>query len=152
MESCHGVLMIYLLDTDIVIFLIRSLKRGPSAKTQRFVARIRARSSTPGDFVGISALTMAELEYGVERSASPQKERGALEKILAPFDEYAFDPDQCARFYGKVRRELEQKGQVIGAMDLLIAAHALALQATLVSNNTRHFRRIKDLAVENWTT
>ena len=152
MGSSRKTLVIYLLDTDTVIFLIRSLKRGPEAKAQRFAARIRARTSAPRDFVGISALTKAELEYGIERSASPQKERGALEKILAPFDEYAFDPDQCARFYGKIRRELEEKGQVIGAMDLLIAAHALALRATLVSNNTRHFRRIEGLPVENWTT
>ena len=73
-----------------------------------------------------------ELEYGAARSATPEKARAALEKVLAPFDEYAFDADQCARFYAATRRSLEQQGQVIGAMDLLIAAHALALLATLV--------------------
>tara|TARA_Y100000588_G_C14074340_1_gene847264 strand:+ start:674 stop:1108 length:435 start_codon:yes stop_codon:yes gene_type:complete len=143
--------VIYLLDTDIVIFLIRSLKRGTAAKAQRLLKKMQSQSAISGASLGISALTKAELEYGTARSESPEKERAALEKILTPFDEYAFDADECARFYGTIRRSLEQKGQVIGAMDLLIAAHALALGATLVSNNTRHFRRIRGLAVENWT-
>mgnify|MGYP001038398509 CR=1 FL=1 len=143
--------MIYLLDTDIVIFAIRSLKRRSSAKAQRLVQRLETESKSPGVSVGISALTKAELEYGATGAQDPARERSALEKILAPFDEYSFDAERCARCYGQVRRELEQRGQVIGSMDLLIAAHALALQATLISNNTRHFSRITDLAVENWT-
>lgn len=146
--------MVYLLDTDIVIFLIRSLRRGENAaalrKGRHLIEKIKS-SSAQGGLVGISAITKAELEYGAERSVDPVRERAALEKILSPFDEFGFDADLCARHYGSVRRDLEKKGATIGAMDLLIAAHALALKATLVSNNTRHFRRVKGLPVENWT-
>lgn len=146
--------MVYLLDTDIIVFLIRSLRREESAvalrKGRHLIEKIKS-SSAQGELVGISAITKAELEYGAERSADPVRERAALEKILSPFDEFGFDADLCARYYGAVRRDLEQKGVTIGAMDLLIAAHALALKATLVSNNTRHFRRVKGLPVENWT-
>ena len=146
--------MVYLLDTDSVIFMIRSLKHTEGSanyrKGQRLVRRIRAVSET-GSSVGISAITKAELEYGVARSEDPARERAALEKILAPFDEFAFDAGMCARWYGTIRAALEQEGKAIGGMDSLIAAQALALSATLVSNNTRHFKRVSGLMVENWT-
>lgn len=146
--------MIYLLDTDSIIFAIRSLKgRGTAESIEkgRGLAKRIKDASLRGDAVGISAITRAELEYGTTRSVDPAKERTALEKILIPFDEYPFDAGLCARYYGVVRRELEEEGQVIGAMDLLIAAHALALEATLISNNTRHFGRVKGLVVGNWS-
>ena len=146
--------MVYLLDTDSVIFMIRSLKgRGGAAakrKGQHLVDRIKE-AEAAGHSVGISAITKAELEYGAAHSADPGKERAALEKILMPFDEYDFEAESCARQYGTVRQALEKKGAVIGAMDLLIAAHALALDAALVTNNTRHFRRVKGLDVVNWS-
>jgi tRNA(fMet)-specific endonuclease VapC len=146
--------MVYLLDTDSIIFAIRSLKgRGTAesiGKGRRLAERIKD-ASLHGDAVGISAITRAELEYGATRSVDPARERAALEKVLIPFDEYPFDAGLCARYYGAIRRDLEQKGQAIGAMDLLIAAHALAIEAALVSNNTRHFGRVKGLVVENWS-
>jgi tRNA(fMet)-specific endonuclease VapC len=146
--------MVYLLDTDSVIFMIRSLKgrggTGVKRKAQRLVGRIKE-AEVVGHSAGISAVTKAELEYGAALSVDPGKERAALEKILLPFDEYDFDAGVCARQYGTVRQALEKKGAVIGAMDLLIAAHALALDAVLVTNNTRHFRRVKGLEVVNWS-
>lgn len=146
--------MIYLLDTDSVIFVIRSLKgRGGNriqARARKLVERART-AGNKGHQVGISAITKAELEYGIALSVDPDKERAALDKVLLPFDEYDFDASWCSRHYGAVRRSLESKGAAIGAMDLMIAAHALALKAVLVSNNTRHFRRVKDLQVENWS-
>ena len=145
--------MIYLLDTDSIIFLIRFLKSKRSSankKAQRLIKRIRTTAET-GSSVGISAITRAELEYGAAKSTDPEKERTAVEKILAPFDEFDFDSKMCASHYGRIRMTLEKKGESIGAMDLLIAAHALALNSTLVSNNTGHFERIEDLSVENWT-
>ena len=147
--------MIYLLDTDSVIFLIRSRKRGSSPafirKGRRLAERIKKEALAQRNSVGISAITRAELEYGAARSVDPSRERTALDKILAPFDEYDFDAGRCARHYGTIRGALEQGGEMIGAMDLLIAAHALALKATLVSNNTRHFGRVRGLDVENWS-
>ena len=146
--------MLYLLDTDSIIFMIRSLKSKEGSanyrKGQRLVQRIKAVSET-GSSVGISASTRAELEYGAARSEDPARERAAVEKILAPFDEFAFDAGMCARCYGTIRAALEQEGKSIGAMDSLIAAQALALNATLVSNNTRHFKRVSGLRIENWT-
>ena len=146
--------MVFLLDTDSVIFLIRSRKRGSPPAVARRGRRLADRikeASAQRDAVGISAITRAELEYGAARSVDTARERAALDKILVSFDEYSFDADLCARHYGVVRSALEQRGEAIGAMDLLIAAHALALRATLVSNNTRHFIRVKGLAVENWS-
>jgi tRNA(fMet)-specific endonuclease VapC len=145
--------MVYLLDTDTIIFLIRSLKQKESTskhkKAERLLLRIKGKLRG-GHSVGVSAITKAELEYGAAKGENPAKERLAVHKILAPFDEFAFDADLCAREYGRVRVALERLGSPIGAMDLLIAAHAVALGATLVSNNTRHFGRVEALPVENW--
>ena len=145
--------MLYLLDTDTVIFMVRSSKRRKTSvdykKSRRLIDRARAELEA-GERVGISAITRAELEYGAAKSIDPVKERAAVDKILAPFDEFDFDAGACALHYGAIRVELERAGELIGAMDLLIAAHARALKATLVSNNTRHFKRVKDAKVENW--
>ena len=95
-------------------------------------------------------VTVCELEYGAERAGEPDKERHALYKILAPFDLLGCDAVNMPRHYGLIRRELEQAGQPIGAMDLMIAAHASALGITLVTNNTKEFKRVKGLHVVNW--
>ena len=71
----------------------------------------------------------------------------AVRKILTPFEVFDYDGTTCPSHYGRIRHELEQAGQAIGAMDLLIAAHALALAATLVTNNLAHFQRISGLSV-----
>lgn len=128
-----------LLDTNICIELIRN--RSPKALKKLRQHEIGA--------VGISVITFAELAHGVEKSAKPDQNQIALSQFCAPLEIRAFD-DSAALVYGRVRAELERLGQVIGPMDLLIAAHAIALNATLVTNNEREFRRIKGLRVENW--
>ena len=77
-------------------------------------------------------------------------EIGAVRKVLAPFDIYDFDCVSCPHHYGRIRHDLETRGATIGGMDLLIAAHSLALAATLVSNNVAHFSRVKGLTAVNW--
>jgi tRNA(fMet)-specific endonuclease VapC len=71
-------------------------------------------------------------------------------KFLTPFEVFDYDGATCPSHYGRVRHGLERSGQLIGAMDLLIAAHALALTATLVTNNLAHFQRISGLSVTRW--
>lgn len=145
--------MVYLLDTDSVIFLIRSLKKKEGSthyrKARNLLERIKKEQQS-GSSVGVSAITKAELEYGAAKSGDPEKERSAVDKILSPFDKHAFDAGECSKYYGHIRADLERQGKPIGSMDLLIAAHALALGAHLISGNTRHFRKIKGLVVENW--
>jgi len=130
----------YLLDTNICIEIIRG-RSGAILNQLRQCGR--------GE-VGLSAIALAELEHGVEKSSRPDQNRIALEKFCAPLTVLAFD-DAAAAAYGRIRSDLERAGQTIGAMDMLIAAHALAENAVLVTNNEREFRRVEGLTVENWT-
>ena len=99
--------------------------------------------------VGISWVTLAELEFGVAKSQHPEKNRAALDEFVLPLEIAGFDRD-VARVYGQVRAALEKKGTPIGALDLLIGAHALAQGATLATNNTREFSRVKGLTIVDW--
>jgi tRNA(fMet)-specific endonuclease VapC len=128
-----------MLDTNICIYII---KRHPQSVLERF-------GSFPVGDIGISTMTLAELEYGAARSAQPRKNREALEQFVSPLDVAAFDRE-ATEAYGRVRAALERKGLPIGAMDMLIAAHALSLDANLVTNNEREFQRVPGLRVENW--
>jgi tRNA(fMet)-specific endonuclease VapC len=146
--------MIYLLDTDTLIFMIRGLKssnrhQASRERAQKLVDRCR-QTQADGDTLAVSAITVAELEFGARQSDRPDDELRAMHKVLSPFDRVDFDAIQAPARYGDVRHDLEAVGQPIGAMDLLIAAHALSLQATLVTNNTAHFARVGGLPVENW--
>jgi len=146
--------MIYLFDTDLLIFMIRGLKlsAGRAADRQRATALMdRCREAqAEGDSVGLSAVTVSELEFGARHSGKYDDEMAAVSKVLTPFDLHDYDALACPQRYGQIRHELETKGQTIGSMDLLIAAHALALDATLVTNNDGHFSRVKGLKVANW--
>jgi tRNA(fMet)-specific endonuclease VapC len=147
--------MINLLDTDMLIFVIRGLKaaRRPTGRqrAQELVERCR-RIQSAGDSVGLSAVTVSELEYGAQSSGEYDTQIAAVRKVLMPFDIYDYDSVSCPAHYGRIRHELETKGLTIGSMDLLIAAHALALDATLVSNNLAHFSRVAGLKTANWLT
>jgi|SRR5665213_180891 len=151
--------MICLLDTDTFIYMVRGLKMAaPGNERQRerlYVAgKIAAhcrRQQSLGHEIGLSSISVAELEYGARRSGNYEKEIAAVRKILLPFVCYEFDATACAESYGVVRHVLESAGKTIGAMDLLIAAHALALPATLVTNDTAHFSRVPELKCANWT-
>lgn len=129
----------YLLDTNICIYVIN---RKPAGVLRHF------EHLSIGD-IGISSITGAELAYGVEKSGAARN-RQALEKFLAPLEVVAFD-DAAMRQYGQLRARLEKQGTPIGPLDMLIAAHAMALGSVLVTNNTREFTRIPGLALENWT-
>ena len=131
--------MRYLLDTNICIYLI---KKKPPAVFKRL-------ESLPINQVGVSAITYAELEHGVSKSSFPEKNRMALIKFMAPMEILPFS-DKVAKTYGQIRTFLEKKGMVIGALDLLIGAQALAEKLILVTNNVREFNRIPGLKVENW--
>ena len=147
--------MIYLLDTDTLIYMVRSLKPARRAAQRERGLQLTQRCrevQAAGDAVGLSAVTVSELEYGARHSGNYDQEMAAVHKLLAPFVLYDYDAVSCPGHYGRVREELETKGTTIGAMDLLIAAHALALDATLVSNNLAHFSRVSGLKAVNWLT
>jgi tRNA(fMet)-specific endonuclease VapC len=131
--------MKYLLDTNICIALIR---QKPQSILQRLI------SQEPGD-VGISSITLAELFHGVEKSAQPEQNMSALEQFLLPLVLSDFDQNATLA-YGRIRADLERNGKLIGSMDMLIAAHALSLDAVIVTNNMQEFQRVKGLVVEDW--
>jgi tRNA(fMet)-specific endonuclease VapC len=150
--------MIFLLETNTLIYVVRRFKitspksarqREQLERAKRVTSSCRQRQEE-GGLVGLSAITVAELEYGARYSGNYEKEIAAVEKILTPFMIYDFDAIGCAQDYGEIRYELEQAGLAIGAMDLLIAAHAKALGATLITSDTTHFRRVKGLKHQNW--
>jgi tRNA(fMet)-specific endonuclease VapC len=94
-------------------------------------------------------VTLAELEYGVSASSRPAKNREALNQFVSPLEVALFDRDATAA-YGRLRAALEKKGQMIGSMDLLIAAHAVGLDVRLVTHNSREFGRVPGLKIEDW--
>jgi tRNA(fMet)-specific endonuclease VapC len=131
--------MQYLLDTNICIYLI---KKKPIEVLRQF-------SSHSIGELGLSSITVSELKYGVEKSQQKEKNERALEKFLIPFVIEPFDY-RAAVIYGKIRAYLEADGNSIGPLDNLIAAHALSLDLTLVTNNTKEFLRVPGLKVVNW--
>lgn len=133
--------MKYLLDTDICIYII---KNAPISVLKKF------ESLTIGD-VGISSITLSELEYGVAKSSHKTKNQDALEQFITPLEIIEFDY-LAAKAYGKLRAELEKSGKLIGAMDMLIAAQAIALNVILITNNQNEFKRVTNLQIENWAT
>ncbi len=133
--------MKFMLDTNICIYIIR---QKPAKVLKRFTQYV------PGDIL-ISSVTLAELRYGVEKSSYVQQNHDALSGFTVPLEIADFN-EKAAEAYGKVRAQLEKKGQPIGSMDMLIGAHALSLGVVMVTNNTKEFRRINGLKVENWTT
>ena len=129
-----------LLDTNVCIHVIR---RRPPPVLRRF------EEYEVGE-IGVSSVTVAELSYGAEKSAAPKQNREALSRFLLPLEVLAFG-DEAAAAYGRVRAALEKAGTPIGPLDTLIAAHAVGLGVTLVTNNTREFSRVPGLEVEDWT-
>jgi tRNA(fMet)-specific endonuclease VapC len=130
----------WLLDTNVCIAVIR--QRPESALR-------RLRGKQVGQ-VGLSTITLAELEFGAAKSQQPARARAALSEFLLPLEVVPFD-EAAADAYGTVRAAMEKKGRPIGPLDTLIAAHALALGTVLVTNNTREFRRVPGLSVEDWS-
>ena len=127
-----------LLDTNICVYIINS--RPPEVLNH--FHRYRA-----GE-IGLSSVVASELTYGVAKSGSARN-RSALEMFLAPLQIMPFD-EKCVWAYGELRCELERRGEPIGALDTMIAAHAIALDAVLVTNNLREFAKMAGLRLENW--
>jgi tRNA(fMet)-specific endonuclease VapC len=100
--------------------------------------------------VGISSITLSELRYGVVKSTHQEKNADALDEFIVPLEVLPFD-EEAALAYGDIRANLEKAGTPIGSMGMLIAAHAVSLGITLVTNNTREFVRIPSLNIVDWT-
>ena len=130
--------MMYLLDTNICIYLIN---HKPQQVFERF------RQYQLGQ-LAVSSITASELAFGVEKSGS-ERNKQALKKFLSPLEILPYD-EQAVWHYAQLRHDLQSKGQTIGSLDMLIAAHALALDVVLVTNNTKEFERIERLKLENW--
>jgi tRNA(fMet)-specific endonuclease VapC len=128
----------YMLDTNIISDLIRN----PRGKAAKRIARVGE------DNICTSIIVAAELRYGCAKSGS-QRLLKAVEDLLGEINVLAFDVPADAN-YGEIRAELETAGKPIGGNDLLIAAHAYAIGAAVVTANTGEFKRIRGLKVENW--
>jgi len=130
----------YMVDTDTCSYV---MKRSNDALLKR-------PRKTPVRDVCISVISKSELLFGVELSPKRQQDEAALSEFLR-YIEVLDIPDHAAPHYAKIRAGLKKRGTIIGANDLFIAAHARSLALTLITNNTREFGRVPNLAIENWT-
>jgi tRNA(fMet)-specific endonuclease VapC len=129
----------YLLDTNICIYIINNRPK----QVVEHIKKLKVHQ------VKLSAISLAELEYGVSKSQAREKNRRALIDFATAFDIVDFN-DSDAEIFGIVRADLERKGKVIGAYDMQIAAQAITRDLILVTNNTAEFIRIPNLKLENW--
>lgn len=133
---------VYMLDTDTCIFLMRGAH-------PRLVERVQ---SVPLQQQSMSAVTFAELTYGVQASAAAKrKQNQAVLDSLALHLAILDWPQEAAQHYAEIRADLKKRGAQLGAADLMIAAHARLIGAVVVTNNVKDFGRVKNLLVENWT-
>jgi len=148
-----------MLDSDTLILMMRGLRiTSPRNDRQRDRHRVamrifqRAREAAlSGHRVVLSAITVAEIRFGALASNDPARETEYVEQVLAPFGLVDFNCGDCASHYARIRSALESRGKAIGPLDTLIAAHASALDAVLVTNNTAEFSRVPGLTCENWS-
>jgi tRNA(fMet)-specific endonuclease VapC len=131
--------MKFMLDTNTCIYII---KRKPADVIKRF-------KRTEISQIGISSITLSELSYGVSKSSRPEQNQIALTQFIAPLEILPYG-DDAAKYYGELRAHLEKQGTLIGSLDMLIAAHALSIACTLVTNNEKEFMRIPNLKIDNW--
>jgi tRNA(fMet)-specific endonuclease VapC len=128
----------YLLDTNICIYVI---KRRPESLLERF--------NRNAAHLAMSAITLAELMHGAEKSSDPSRSLAVVENFCSRPEVLAYGP-KAAQHYGQIRSALERRGKPIGVNDLHIAAHARSEGLTLVSNNLPEFERVDGLLYENW--
>ncbi len=131
--------MAFMLDTNICIYVI---KKKPDSVLRKLHRHLH-------DDLTISSITLSELEYGVAKSSRPEENHLALIRFLMILTTLPYD-DAAAQSYGVLRAILEKEGKTIGPLDMLIAAHALSLGMTLVTNNTKEFSRVRGLETVNW--
>ncbi len=129
----------YLLDTNICIYIRR---KRPRHVLERF------RALPPGS-VGMSVITYGELIYGAQKSPDTHRASTVLDELAAHIPVLPMSGN-VARAYGTIRHDLSHRGELIGSNDLWIAAHALSLGLTLVTNNEREFQRVSGLRLDNW--
>lgn len=133
---------LYMLDTDTCIFLMRGASPALAANIQQVPLAKQV----------MSVVTLAELSYGVQASAGHKRRQNqsVLDSLVLHLSVLDW-PQDAARHYAEIRLDLKKRGAQLGAADLMIAAHARALGAVVVTNNTKDFGRVKGLQVENWT-
>ena len=131
--------MKYFLDTNICIYYLKGMYPGIVKKLL---------SKNPED-IKIPSIVKAELFYGAEKSESKSKTKEKIIEFLLPFEIVGFN-DEATEVYGKTREYLEKKGMIIGPNDLILASTVLSQNGTLITNNVKEFKRIKELKIENW--
>ena len=131
--------MKYMLDTNFCIYII---KQKPPDVLVRF-------KQTEISRIAISSITLSELLYGVSKSSKPEQNFMALTQFVAPLEILPFG-SEAAQYYGDLRAHLERQGTPVGPLDMLIAAHALSIAGTLVTNNEKEFVRVPHLKTNNW--
>jgi tRNA(fMet)-specific endonuclease VapC len=131
--------MRYLLDTNVCVDYLTT--RYPSVARRLLLA--------PRDSVFLSSAVVAELRFGADKSRRKDENHARIDLLAAELLTVSFDL-AAARAFGTLRAALEQQGSPIGAYDMLIAAHALSLEATLVTDNVREFGRVAGLGIDNW--
>jgi len=131
--------MIYLLDTNTCIYFLNKSSEKIISQFKRF---------SPSE-INLPSITVAELFYGAEKSKAKKKNWAIVENFVSTFEIVPFDEKSC-EIYARIRASLEKSGVPIGPMDLLIASISLSNNSILVTNNTKEFRRIKGLKLENW--
>lgn len=132
-------MIIYMLDTDICSYVIRE---RPLQVFEHF-------KQVEMEQICISVITYAELIYGVEHSSSKKINQAVIDDFIKHLNIVSWD-EEAAKHYGNIRAYLQADGQIIGSMDLMIAAHARSKGMTLVTNNDKHFNRVPKLTIENW--
>ena len=133
--------MVFMLDTNICIYII---KKKPTRVLDRF-KKVEISEIT------ISSITLSELLYGVSKSSKPEQNLMALTQFVAPLEILPYS-DEAAKYYGDLRAHMEKQGNPIGSLVMLIAAHALSISGTLVTNNEKEFNRVPNLKIENWVS
>lgn len=128
----------YLLDTNIVIYVI---KRRPIEVLEIF--------NKNASRMAISTITLSELIYGAEKSSNVDKNIEAVEDFVSHLEVLPYEP-KVSQQYGQIKATLEKRGEIIGENDIHIAAHAVSQGLILVTNNLKEFKRVPNLALENW--
>ena len=133
--------MLYMLDTNICIFLLGKKRKTYFDKLDRIQMK--------GHSIAISSIVLAELQFGIANSQRTEQNQRELNILLGRLDVLSYD-SKCAYFYGELRMTLKKTGRLIGGNDLFIASHAMAEDAILVTNNLREFQRVEGLKIEHW--
>lgn len=130
---------LFMLDTDTCSYIIKEKPLSAFINLEKHAEEL----------VCISVVTYAELIYGVERISSKKVNRSMVESFIQRLFVYQWD-QAAAEHYASIRNHLEKQGNLIGNMDMMIAAHARSLRAILITNNSKHFKKVPHLQIDNW--